>query len=54
VLADQKIVALGSVAEVAAMPHPFIINFFQGERGKRALEGLKPAPRAGESVQQEI
>jgi len=37
------------VAEVAAVPHPFIANFFQGERGKRALEGLKlpqPAPDA--------
>jgi phospholipid/cholesterol/gamma-HCH transport system ATP-binding protein len=42
VLADQKIAALGTVAEVAAVPHPFIRNFFQGERGKRALEGLKP------------
>ena len=49
VLADQKIAALGTVAEVAAVPHPFIVNFFQGERGKRALEGLPlsaaaPAP----------
>ena len=49
VLADQKIAALGTVAEVAVVPHPFIVNFFQGERGKRALEGLKlpqPAPDA--------
>ncbi len=47
VLADQKIAALGTVAEVAAVPHPFILNFFQGDRGKRALEGYKPsAPHA--------
>ena len=41
VLADQTIAALGTVAEVAASAHPFIVNFFQGERGKRAMEGLK-------------
>lgn len=41
VLADQSIAALGTVAEVAANNHPFIVNFFQGERGKRAMEGLK-------------
>lgn len=46
VLADQSIAALGSVADVAAVPHPFIMNFFQGERGKRALEGLEYPPEA--------
>jgi phospholipid/cholesterol/gamma-HCH transport system ATP-binding protein len=40
VLADQNIVALGSVAEVARHPHPFIVEYFQGERGRRALGGL--------------
>ena len=40
VLADQNIVALGSVAEVAAHQHPFIVEYFQGERGRRALSGL--------------
>ncbi len=24
------------------MPHPFIVNFFQGDRGKRALDGYQP------------
>ena len=48
VLADQRITALGTVAAVAVESHPFIVNFFQGERGKRAMEGLKvtPAPLA--------
>jgi phospholipid/cholesterol/gamma-HCH transport system ATP-binding protein len=46
VLADQNVAALGTVAEVAAVPHPFVVNFFQGERGKRALEALKPPPVA--------
>lgn len=42
VLADQTIAALGSVAEVSVHPHPFIVEYFQGERGRRALRGLKP------------
>jgi len=50
VLADQSIVALGTVAEVAAHPHPFIVEYFQGERGKRALEGLKPQSQAPATV----
>lgn len=40
VLADQKIVAIGSVQEIASVTHQFIANFFQGERGKRALEAI--------------
>jgi phospholipid/cholesterol/gamma-HCH transport system ATP-binding protein len=46
VLADQNIAALGTVSEVLAVPHPFIVNFFQGERGKRALEALEPSREA--------
>ncbi len=38
VLADQRLVAAGPLCEVAAMDHPFIRNFFQGERGRRAIE----------------
>jgi phospholipid/cholesterol/gamma-HCH transport system ATP-binding protein len=41
VLADHQLVAAGSIAEVAEVDHPFVRNFFQGERGRRALE---PAP----------
>ena len=37
VLADQRIVVIGPVYEVAAFAHDFIRNFFQGERGRRAL-----------------
>lgn len=46
VLADQSIAALGSVAEVARHPHPFIVEYFQGERGRRALTGLPAAANA--------
>jgi phospholipid/cholesterol/gamma-HCH transport system ATP-binding protein len=44
VLADQKVVAIGPVAEVAAGDHPFVRNFFQGERGRRAVEASSARP----------
>lgn len=37
VLADQRILFYGSLAEVVAVGHPFVRNFFLGERGLRAL-----------------
>jgi phospholipid/cholesterol/gamma-HCH transport system ATP-binding protein len=37
VLADQKVIACGSLKEVVAVDHPFIRNFFLGDRGRRAL-----------------
>ena len=39
VLAEQKLVIIGELDEVAHHDHPFIHNFFQGDRGRRALEG---------------
>lgn len=38
VLAEQRIIAIGTVDEIAAVPHPFIRNFFQGERAERARQ----------------
>jgi len=37
-LADQHIIACDSLAEVRELQHPFVQNFFGGERGRRALE----------------
>ncbi|WP_295854981.1 ATP-binding cassette domain-containing protein [uncultured Xylophilus sp.] len=37
VLADRKVVADGSPTEVAAVDHPFIRDYFLGERGRRAM-----------------
>ena len=37
VLAEQRILAYGTLEEVTAVDHPFIRNFFLGERGMRAL-----------------
>jgi phospholipid/cholesterol/gamma-HCH transport system ATP-binding protein len=41
VLADQQLIAIGTVLEIAGQTHKFICNFFQGERGQRALEAIK-------------
>jgi phospholipid/cholesterol/gamma-HCH transport system ATP-binding protein len=38
VLAEQHIVAYGSMHEIMAVDHPFIQNFFHSERGVRALQ----------------
>ena len=41
VLCEQRLVIVGTLDEVAANSHPFICNFFTGERGRRALEAVK-------------
>lgn len=41
VLCDQQLIAVGTVREIAGLSHKFICNFFQGERGQRALEAVK-------------
>lgn len=37
VLADRRVVASGAPREVARIDHPFIHQFFLGERGRRAM-----------------
>jgi len=39
VLAEQHIIACGSLEEVRELPHRFVQNFFGGDRGRRAFEG---------------
>ena len=41
VLCEQRLVIVGTLDEVVANTHPFICNFFMGERGRRALEAVK-------------
>jgi phospholipid/cholesterol/gamma-HCH transport system ATP-binding protein len=41
VLCEQRLVIVGTLDEVVGNPHPFICNFFMGERGRRALEAVK-------------
>ncbi|MES2535326.1 MAG: ABC transporter ATP-binding protein [Pseudomonadota bacterium] len=49
VLADKHVIAYGPPEEVITVQHPFIEEFFLGERGKRALQALHetsgPAPQ---------
>jgi phospholipid/cholesterol/gamma-HCH transport system ATP-binding protein len=45
VLAEQRLLAVGPLREVSALEHPFVCNFFRGERGRRALEVLADVQR---------
>ena len=44
VLADQKVIVSGPPKEVIAFNHPFVHEFFLGERGQRAMELLREYP----------
>jgi phospholipid/cholesterol/gamma-HCH transport system ATP-binding protein len=46
VLADQRVIVSGPPKEVIAYTHPFIHQFFLGERGQRAMELLREYPFA--------
>ncbi len=46
VLADQKVIVTGPPKEVIAFQHPFVHDFFLGERGQRAMELLREYPFA--------
>lgn len=48
VLASQKVIVSGTPQEVAAFDHPFIHDFFQGERGRRAMTPVAATPLARE------
>ncbi len=47
VLAEQRVLVTGTLSEVVAAKHPFIVNFFLGERGLRALAALRPMASGG-------
>lgn len=42
VLAEQRIVAYGSMQEIMKIDHPFVQNFFNSERSARALQKASP------------
>jgi phospholipid/cholesterol/gamma-HCH transport system ATP-binding protein len=46
VVADKRIVISAPPKDVIAFPHPFIHDFFLGERGQRAMELLREYPFA--------
>ena len=41
VLADQKVVAVGTIEELLALDHPWIQEYFNGPRGRAAHAGVK-------------
>ena len=46
VLADKKVIVTGAPRDVIAFQHPFVHEFFLGERGQRAMELLREYPFA--------
>lgn len=47
VLADHKVLAAAPIREVIEVDHPFIREYFLGERAQRAMQALPPAHDAG-------
>jgi len=45
VLCEQRLLAVGPLKEITEIDHPFVSNFFRGERGQRALEVLEDLQR---------
>ena len=45
VLCEQRLIAVGPLREIVMLEHPFVQNFFRGERGQRALEVLEDVQR---------
>ncbi|MEB0137482.1 MULTISPECIES: ABC transporter ATP-binding protein [unclassified Undibacterium] len=43
VLAEKKVIVIGTPAEVVRYEHPFIHSFFLGGRGRRAMEVMQSA-----------
>ena len=46
VLADQRVIVTAPPRDVIAVQHPFVQDFFLGERGQRAMELLREYPFA--------
>lgn len=46
VLAEQRVIVTGKPRDVIAFRHPFVEDFFLGERGQRAMELLREFPFA--------
>jgi len=46
VLADRKVIVTGPPKDVIAFQHPFVHDFFLGQRGQRAMELLREYPFA--------
>jgi phospholipid/cholesterol/gamma-HCH transport system ATP-binding protein len=47
VLADKKVVAIGTIPELLALDHPWIQEYFKGPRGRAAEHSAERAEEAG-------
>jgi phospholipid/cholesterol/gamma-HCH transport system ATP-binding protein len=47
VLAEQKVIVYGTLQEAIGVEHPFILNFFLGQRGLRALSAVGSSIKLG-------
>jgi len=45
VLADKRVIAVGTIPELLATKHPWIQSYFNGPRGRAAQAALAPAPK---------
>jgi len=50
VLADQKVIAVGTIDELLALDHPWIQEYFKGPRGRAATATLERARQAEQSA----
>lgn len=53
VLADRRLVAYGDAEAVVRVDHPFITEYFLGERGQRALQGMRDDRRKAHAARME-
>ena len=54
VLADRHVIAYGTPEQVLKVEHPFIQEFFLGQRGKRAMAALQAARPQGPAVAADV
>lgn len=52
VLAEKRVLVEGPPAEVARFDHPFIHDYFQGERGRRAMTPIEHILRAPDAAKE--
>jgi phospholipid/cholesterol/gamma-HCH transport system ATP-binding protein len=51
VLADRKVVAVGTIPELLALDHPWIQEYFRGPRGRAAEEAVEEAEARAEAAE---
>jgi phospholipid/cholesterol/gamma-HCH transport system ATP-binding protein len=51
VLAERKVIAVGTIPELLALDHPWIQEYFGGPRGRAAEEAVEAAEEAAEAAE---